>query len=119
VATQYITPAGDSWVKSRAYVYNPHNVSVNMMYEYLVNGTGSPLTNATKTIPPRTGAMTGVIPSRSGMKVTTSLPTTALHVSDTELKNPNGADTGGLRSDWGFTMLPTDSLTPQVLIGWG
>lgn len=113
----YVSPVGDDWAKTRVYVYNPNTIAINMTWTYLAGGNGTQ-TSKSKMIPAGKSSTTDVIPTNTGVRVTTSEKALALSYTDTEGYS-RGRYTEGQWHDWGFSMLPPDALTSQLLVGWG
>ena len=98
------------------WLYNPSSSSIIVSYTTR-NGSGN-LTTTSLTVPGGTngGYLSQVIPDGYGAHFeTVSAPFYAFSTT-----NSTDSSTGGNQAwDWGFTLIPEDALTPQVLIGLG
>jgi hypothetical protein len=103
---EYLSPVGNSKADVIAYVYNPKDGPDNLSVQY--GGDGSkgtisvPKGGIASTAPLNTGAGTYFVGSSKFMVVT---------IVDT-------VNTGQIY-DWGVPVAPLESLTSQVLVGWG
>lgn len=104
------------------WLYNPGAAAISVTAEFLNTTTGVKITKSYN-VPARDHFLIpDVIQTGTGVNlrsVSTFLP---LHVSDTE--QSAGPAIGGTLSwgevfDWGIPVLPKDTLTTQVLVGWG
>ncbi|HAG80643.1 MAG TPA: hypothetical protein DCL61_05615, partial [Cyanobacteria bacterium UBA12227] len=98
------------------WLYNPGTTAINVTYERRVGGV---LTSSTISVP---GGVSGgytkqVIPDGSGAHFFTPGGQKFYAFSTTDSNNSNVAN--NLNWDWGYTLVPEDSLTTQVLIGLG
>lgn len=116
--TQYYSPVGDTYGKTKNLIYNPGPQTAQIAIHYREE-----VTNQTRYIGGYLGAnqatFSPVNPTGSGMAITASSPIIALSLTDTENTVSNGDATGGQFFDWGFPVVPIADLTSQVLIGWG
>jgi len=98
------TPAGDS---TFVFLYNPDTANpIDISWE--TNGGTQP----TLTVAPG-GVISSTMPDNSGARFfTDSSPFFAIATIDSDGER-------NLSADWGYTLIPDDVLTPQVLIGWG
>lgn len=123
----YISPVGDSFGKTKCVVYNPASapgpIDVTMTFKagsgYIL---GTKMVNAstyTFTIPVGAAMNSPIIIDGTGTRLHGTGPFFALSFTDTEDKDGGDLMTTGQWYDWGFPLVPTTTLTPQVLIGLG
>ena len=97
------------------WLYNP--TGANLVVQYTTRDGGGSLTTVNLNVPggPAGGYLAQVIPDGYGAHFSSAgQPFYAFSTTDAT----NG--TGGNQAwDWGFSLVPEDSLTPQVLIGLG
>lgn len=116
-SNDYTTSVGDSQGKTKFILYNANpskDIVINM--EYLVNGT---IVSAAMPVQSKKHHLSPVIPLDSGARVRSIDPFLALSFTDTERYAGDGSQTDGNMYDWGFPVVPTNMLTPQVVIGLG
>jgi uncharacterized repeat protein (TIGR01451 family) len=103
---EYISPMGDTIGETKVVLYNPSSSSIDVKVMTLD-------WTETYNIGGKSSVFTRFIETGSGAKFTQEDGKNffALSMTDT-----NGS---GQIFDWGFPVLPTRDLTPQVLIGWG
>ncbi len=98
------------------WLYNPGTSQISVTYERRESGV---LTSSTITVPGGTagGYVKQIIPDGSGAHFFT-LGNEKFYAFSTT--NSTDTNTNGNQAwDWGFSLIPQDSLTPQVLIGLG
>lgn len=114
--TEYYSPVGDKGDNGGIQIvcYNPHDENLVVSYEVLKNGNWKEPITRTITCPAKGNCWSLDIPRGSGGRYFASKEFLAFAVIDT------GSDLhDGSVSDWGFPLIPSAYLTPQVLIGWG
>lgn len=116
-SNEYVSPVGDTVARTRILMFNPSNSDLNVLVTYLASD-GQKVFKNTKVSAGR-HALTPVIPTGSGAKLEAPESFLALSLTDTARRTEDGQRTGGQWYDWGFPVMPTNQLTPQVLIGWG
>ncbi|MBY0280140.1 hypothetical protein K2Z84_32810 [Candidatus Binatia bacterium] len=96
------------------WLYNPGGGSLTV--QYTTRNGGGALTTTNLTVPggPAGGYLKQVIPDGYGARFTAATPFYAFSTTDS-----TNASSGNQSWDWGFSLVPQDSLTPQVLIGLG
>lgn len=105
----FVTPVGNSKAGAKLVLFNPSNASVDATYMWLEDGSTR---STTITIPALKNTLSAVIPTGSGAYIDSEGgEIIAMAVVDTE--------NDGQLYDWGFPVMPRDSLTAQVLIGLG
>jgi hypothetical protein len=117
-AKSYLSPVGDTFGKSKVVLYNPNTDELKYSVKTLVNGVER---TETGVLASKQSTYTSVIPYNSGALVSGDVPFVALSVTDTEVKSSINKtyDSESERYDWGFSMIATNELTSQVLIGFG
>jgi hypothetical protein len=96
-------------------LYNPNADQISYTMKYLRNKTIE--TTFTGTINSKKAVYTPVVPTDSGAIVASSHSFVALTVTDSEEYNSlNGQ---GATYNWGFAAVPTNLLTPEVVVGLG
>lgn len=119
-SNDYVTPVGDSQGKTKLILYNNHlTVPVVATLETLT--PTKTITSVTVTIPPRGHVLSPIIPFNSGGRISAADGQNfiALSYTDTEAQAGDNSGTGGNMYDWGFPLVQTNKLTPQVVIGLG
>uniref|UniRef100_UPI0005596DEB DUF7507 domain-containing protein n=1 Tax=Desulfatiglans anilini TaxID=90728 RepID=UPI0005596DEB len=100
------------------WLYNPHGLDITVRYQ---RRSGGSLTTSDLTVPAGE-YLKQVIPNGTGAHFYTDSDEVfyALTTIDSTDNLNGGIGRSGNRVwDWGFTLVPEDSLTPQVLIGLG
>ena len=106
-SNEYLSPVGNSKAMTRGLVYNPSSSA--MVVDYVV---GPEETTYTMTVPAGEVKQTDqILPDDKGTLFRASGDFIVFEVVDTVNK--------GELFDWGFPVQPVNSLSPQVLIGWG
>ncbi len=137
-SSSYYTPVSTtssaqtlSGTDTTVWLYNPGASSITVQYETR-NGSGN-LTTVSLTVPGGAsgGYLKQVLPAGYGAHFYTTGATPAkfyaFSTTDSNNSTTSGAGTvndptqydGNQAWDWGFSLIPQDSLTPQVLIGLG
>ena len=111
-SNSYVTPVGDSYGKTKVFVYNPGPAVLTITVQ-LNNKVYTKLINAKQAAP------TDVIPTGSGAWINGTSKFVALSLTDSEDYDSDGHGTSGQYYDWGFPLVPRNELTSQVLIGLG
>ena len=102
------TPANDGTI---VFLYNPNSSAITVRWATKY-GAQTPIT-----IAPNSTARQAM-PVDSAAHFFTDDKRTFLGVAAVDADNPNPTNIN-IGADWGFTLIPDDALTPQVLIGWG
>lgn len=109
---------GLSGTDTTVWLYNPGASAVTVTYERRVSGT---LTTSAIVVPG--GAAGGyakqLIPDGTGVHFHTATGEMIYAFSTTDSNSGNASGAGNQAWDWGYTLVPRSSLTPQVLIGLG
>lgn len=107
---KYLSPVGDSYGKTRVLLFNPSSNGIRVKMDYL-NSQGWKRT-ASYYISGGSTKYTDVIPTGSGAYLysTNDEDFMALSMTDTE--------GSGQIFDWGFPVVPTKLLSPEVVIGF-
>jgi uncharacterized repeat protein (TIGR01451 family) len=105
-SNEYISPMGDTLGETKVVLYNPSPSSIDVKVMTLD-------WTETYNIGGKSSVFTRFIETGSGAKFTQENGKNFIALS---LTDTNG---NGQIFDWGFPVLPTSALTPQVLIGWG
>jgi len=101
--TEYLAPVGNTRGKVKVRLFNPDSSSLTIkMKEYGQR-------DKTYTLSARAGAWSDTIDTGNG----------ALFSADKPFSANSIVDTGGNVFDWGYPLIPTNKLTPEVIIGWG
>ncbi|MCZ2340257.1 MAG: IgGFc-binding protein, partial [Bacteroidales bacterium] len=128
-SSSYYTPVstpssaqGTSGTDTTVWLYNPGTSSLTVRYQTRTGNNGNTLSTTSLTVPggTRGGYLKQVIPNGYGAHFYTDngTPFYAISVTDSTSSQNNGS--GGNRTwDWGFSLIPEELLTPQVLIGLG
>lgn len=103
---EYISPMGDTIGETKVVLYNPSSSSIDVKVMTLD-------WTETYNIGGKSSVFTRFIETGSGAKFTQENGKNFIALS---LTDTNG---DGQIFDWGFPVIPTRDLTPQVLIGWG
>ncbi|MCX6028636.1 MAG: hypothetical protein NT169_04945 [Chloroflexi bacterium] len=115
------TAQGVAGTATTVWLYNPAATAVTVQYQTR-NGSGV-LTTTPLTVPGGAagGYLPQVIPDGYGARFYTSGATFYAFstTNSTDDTVNHSSYTGNQAWDWGFTLIPQDSLTPQVLIGLG
>jgi len=116
-STSAYTPVSTtSSAGTRVWLYNPAPTAITV--QYTTRDGGGALTTTNLTVPggPAGGYTAQLIPNGYGARFSTSGDDFyAFSTTDS-----NNTSTSGNQSwDWGFTLIPEDSLTSQILIGLG
>jgi hypothetical protein len=114
--TEYVSPTGESFGKTKLVLYNPHSTKINITMDTLVNSTKR---TANLTVTGRSFLLSPIVPDGSGARVKSTSPFLPLSITDSETTSADNVATGGQWYDWGFPLQPVADLTPQVLIAWG
>lgn len=114
-SNEYYNPVGSSGANqpTQVYLYNPNATPITIDYETFVSsGSFSVAAGATYqfTMPTSSGA---VFSTQSGAKF--------FGVANVAAGPNNGGSSGSDNDtwDWGFSLVPREILTPQVVVGWG
>lgn len=112
-SNSYVTPMGDSAGKTLVYLFNPSNSFITV--------TCTMRGGITKTfpVPPQASTRTDVIPTGIAALFTSPSKFSALSATDTGKVDGKNITTVGQHYDWGFPLMTRESLSTQVLIGWG
>lgn len=100
------TPAGD---RTRVFLFNPTNSPLTVNWT-TTGGAQTPLT-----VPAR-GTASATMPDNSGAHFFTPDGTPFVGIAAV---GSGGTAGGNSRADWGFSLVPEEQLTGQVLVGWG
>ncbi len=109
----YYTPVSTiSSAGTKVWLYNPGTTSISVTYQ---RRSGGSIISANLTVPAG-GYLSQVIPEGTGARFFTQsgAPFYAFSTTDS-----TGGQYDNMAWDWGYTLVPEDSLTPQVLIGLG
>ncbi|MEL7302617.1 MAG: hypothetical protein AAGJ53_02865, partial [Pseudomonadota bacterium] len=92
---------------TQIWLYNPGDDAIDVDVDFEGNGN-----DETITVPAGGSALTSIIPDGSGTRVASD---------DGAFFAITQTDTTGVgaRNDWGHTLIPTDELTSQVIVGLG
>ncbi|HRL78145.1 MAG TPA: hypothetical protein PK440_18510, partial [Candidatus Accumulibacter phosphatis] len=131
-SSSYYTPASTAIANTgtTVWLYNPSASAITVKYERRTGTNGDTITTTDITVPggPAGGYQKQIIPDGYGAHfyTTGSAPkfyafSTTDSTDSTHSGTPDSdADyTGNSAWDWGFTLIPENSLTPQVLVGLG
>jgi hypothetical protein len=118
----YLAAVGDSFARTKALLYNPSSTTITATVKNL-NKSGVLISTAI-TLPPKKSVYTHVIPTGSGALIESpGNKICALSVTDTEIYTDHASggteQLNGQAFDWGYPLQPTNTLTSQVLVGWG
>ncbi|MBY0280139.1 hypothetical protein K2Z84_32805 [Candidatus Binatia bacterium] len=113
VSTASTGKGGVAGAGTTVWLYNPGASALSV--QYTTRSGGGSLTTTTLSVPAG-GYLPQIIPDGFGAHFASAgLPFYAFSTT-----NSTDSSTGGNQAwDWGFTLIPDDSLTPQVLIGLG
>lgn len=124
-SNSYLAAVGDDFARTKVLMYNPGSSAITVKLTYL-DKDGSELTE-NYSVNAKSAKYTRVIPTGSGGKLESAKNFFAISVTDSELAASYLTSSGstatanyhGQAFDWGYPLQPCDSLTPQVLVGWG
>ncbi|WP_309400096.1 SdrD B-like domain-containing protein [Cerasicoccus maritimus] len=114
-SSEYYNPVGSSGSNqpTQIYLYNPNGSAIDIDYETFV-GSG--------TINIAAGEVAEyTMPSSSGAVFTSQGGEKFFGVANVAAGGTNGGSSGVDNDtwDWGFSLVPEEILTPQVVVGWG
>jgi hypothetical protein len=121
-STDYYTPVSTppaaqsiAGTATTVWLYNPGATALTV--NYTTRDGGGNLTTVPLSVPggPSGGYLPQVIPDGFGGRFSAATPFYAFSTTNSTDTNTSGNQAW----DWGFTLIPEDSLTPQVLIGLG
>jgi len=108
----YVTPVGDSVGKTKLVLYNADPIN-NVIATLQTLNTAKAVVNVSLTIPPESSIYSPIIPFNSGGRIFSPVGQNFIAWSYTDTED------SGNTYDWGFPLVPTNKLTPQVVIGLG
>jgi uncharacterized repeat protein (TIGR01451 family) len=114
-STSYYEPVSTiASAGTTVWLYNPGATPLSV--QYTTRDGGGALTTVNLAVPGGTagGYLKQVIPDGYGAHFAAATPFYAFSTTDS-----TNASSGNQAWDWGFSLVPEDSLTPQVLIGLG
>ena len=117
-STQYVTPTGETFGKTKMVLYNPNNVSITVAMETRNRVTGAKILQNVG-VPSKNYALSPYVSDGTGAYVSSSKPFLPLSITDAERFSADNKTTEGQMYDWGFPVQPLADLTSQVLIAWG
>uniref|UniRef100_A0A7S3L0K5 Uncharacterized protein n=1 Tax=Amphora coffeiformis TaxID=265554 RepID=A0A7S3L0K5_9STRA len=106
-STSYLSPVGNTKAQVTAWVYQPADATSDLTVTYHEFGTSA----KTITVPPGTAVKSQVLDDNRGTFFEASDKFIVFVIID--------AAGSGQIYDWGFPVAPADTLTGQVLVGWG
>lgn len=113
LSTSYMTPVGSrsgGANKSRVFLYNPSGSAITV--------TATPSTgSATSITVPANGQANYLMPDNVGARFTSSSRFNAIEATTTP-ESGTGNDASS-SFNWGISLIPTDALTPMVVVGYG
>ncbi len=114
-SSEYYNPVGSSGSSqpTQVYLYNPNDIAIDIDYETFVSSG---------TINVASGAVAEyTMPSSSGAVFTSREGDPFFGVANVAAGGNNGGSSGSDNDtwDWGFSLVPEEILTPQVVVGWG
>jgi len=104
--SDYYQPVGTTGAATGVWVYNPNATSITVNYDF----TGVANDGST-TCAAGTSCKIAEVPAGSGGRFYTANNSVFYPVSVTEAS-------GAQLYDWGFSLLPSDQLSDQILVGW-
>jgi hypothetical protein len=124
-SNDYMSPTGDTFGKSKVVLYNPTSKRFRVRMNWV--NANQKIQNAWLDVQPGRHRLSRIVPTGSGARFASENgePFFALSFTDTERQSGRGNQfqgqhvTQGDWYDWGFSLVPTNMLTPQVLVGWG
>ena len=102
----YLTPVGDDVGETRCVIYNPTESTITVTYKERANGVDQQVVLNSKQ-----AKQTEVINTGSAAYISSPVNVIVFSMTDTVAH--------GMIFDWGFPVQPIESLSPQVLVGWG
>ena len=123
--SEYFTPVSTAstaqsltGTDTTVWLYNPGAGAITVDYDRRVAGV---FTTSSFVVPggPAGGYVKQIVPDGSGARFSTATGESFYAFSTTDSNSGNADGTGNQAWDWGFTLIPRDSVTPQVLIGLG
>lgn len=116
----YMTAVGDSFGNTRMMLYNPSNHDIQVTFEWKEKKGDTSTKKKIVTVKKDNNEWTPVIPTGSGAKVySTGNNFLALSITDSKDVGGSKENLDGNAYDWGFPVVGTEQLTPEVVIGWG
>jgi hypothetical protein len=117
-STQYVTPTGETFGRTKLVLYNPTTASITVSMETRNRTTGAKIFQNIA-VASKNYALSGYVSDDTGALVTSTQKFLALSITDAERFSSDGKSTDGQMYDWGFPVQPLADLTSQVLIAWG
>jgi hypothetical protein len=124
-SNDYMSPTGDTFGKSKVVLYNPTDKRFRVRMNWV--NAGQVIQNAWLDVQPGRHRLSRIVPTGSGARFVSENGESFFALSFTDTETQSGArnqfqqqhNTHGDWYDWGFPLVPTNMLTPQVLVGWG
>lgn len=114
-SNEYYNPVGSSGSNqpTQIFLYNPNATAINVDYETFVS-------SGTINVPAG-GTAQYTMPSSSGAVFKSQSGEEFFGVANVAAGPSNGGSSGSDNDtwDWGFSLVPEEILTPQVVVGWG
>jgi hypothetical protein len=117
-STQYVTPTGETFGRTKLLLYNPNTVSIKVNMETRNRVTGARISQSL-TVTARNYLLSPYVTDGTGALVSSTSRFLPLSITDAERTSADNVTTDGQMYDWGFPVQPVADLTSQVLIAWG